>query len=224
MSNTSLFESFIDYKVVLFDLDGVLISSDQAWITALQEVLAEGELFVPPVQKIKEHLALSTIGQIKIFFPEMSSDPSVLLKLARKVDQYYLSHIAENVLLVDKSFELLASLRKLGIKLGVVTNNGGEVTSSILKTFKLTAYFESVIHLDNSEKPKPDPSALFKSIEYFKIDKSDVLFVGDSPSDLEASIRANVDFILDKNPTSSFVFPEIPESVKIVSGLVEMIP
>jgi len=224
MSKTSLFNSFIDYKVVLFDLDGVLISSDQAWIIALQKVLAEEELFVPPVQKIKENLALSTIGKIKIFFPEMSNNPSTLSKLTRKVDQYYLSHIAENVILVDKSIELLASLRKLGIRLGVVTNNGGDVTKSILKTFKLTKYFESVNHLDNSEKPKPDPSALFMSIDYFKIDKSNALFVGDSPSDLEASIRANVDFILVKNPTSSFVFPEIPESVKIVSGLVELIP
>ena len=77
MSKTSLFNSFIDYKVVLFDLDGVLISSDQAWIIALQKVLAEEELFVPPVQKIKEHLALSTIGQIKIFFPTKSEKFSI---------------------------------------------------------------------------------------------------------------------------------------------------
>jgi phosphoglycolate phosphatase-like HAD superfamily hydrolase len=224
MNKTSVYEFFAEYKVVLFDLDGVLINSDQAWIIALRKVLEEEGLFVPPVQKIKEHLALSTIGQIKLFFPEMDKDPSLFLNLASKVDQYYLDHITENVILVDQSIELLESIREFGIRLGVVTNNGGEVTSSILETFKLVSYFESVVHLDNTKKPKPDPSPLFKSIEYFQIEKRSVLFVGDSPSDLEASIKANVDFILIKNQNSSFIFPEIPENVKIVAGLVELIP
>ena len=223
MNTTSLFESFIDYKVVLFDLDGVLINSDQAWIIAIQKVLEEEELDVPPVQVIEEHLALSTIEQIKIFFPEMKKNRSNLLKLTRKVDQYYLNHISENVILVSEANKLLTNLKENGLRLGVVTNNGGDVTSSILSTFKLDNYFESVIHLDNSGKPKPDPSALFISIKNLKVDKRSVVFVGDSPSDLEASIRANIDFILVKNPESSFIFPEIPESVKIISGLVELI-
>lgn len=220
----TLFESLTNYEAVLFDLDGVLINSDQAWIMAIQYVLKEEDLLVPSVQTIEQNLALSTEGQLKIFFPEKENDPSYLLNLTRKIDHYYLLHIPENVILVERSIELLEAIKELRIKLGVVTNNGGEVTTSILEVFKLTSYFESIIHLDDVGKPKPDPSSLLKSIENLDVDKNSVLFVGDSPSDLEASLRAKIAFILIKNPKSSFVFPEIPKNVKIFSGLGKMIP
>ena len=223
MSKSTFLEYFGKYKAVLFDVDGVLINSDQAWIIALQKVLTDENWKVPSVKLIEENLALSTIGQIRKFFPEKSSDPLLLEEIAKKVDQYYLDHIAENVLPDKNSVKILNRIKQLGIKLGVVTNNGGVVTESILKTFELFEYFDSIMHLDIMEQPKPDPSALLDSIDRFDVEKKDTLFIGDSPSDLEASVRAGIDLILVKNPNSSFIFPKIPKQVKVVSKLEELL-
>ena len=223
MNNYSLVSLFNHYHGIIFDLDGVLINSDQAWISAIQNVLLGENLTVPPLKTIEENLALSTLGQIKKFFPEYRSKPSFLKNIAEKVDQYYLTHISENVILVEHSIELLTQLKQMDKMLGVVTNNGGTVTNLILKTFKLEYYFDSIIHLDIMEKPKPDPSALLKTIKKFNINKNYVLFIGDSPSDLEASLRANIDLLLIKNPKSSFLFPKIPDNVTVVSKLLELL-
>ena len=54
MNISTIFDHFKEYKAVLFDLDGVLINSDQGWIIAIQKVLAIEGLNIPQVRLIEK--------------------------------------------------------------------------------------------------------------------------------------------------------------------------
>ena len=142
--------------------------------------------------------------------------------LVVKVDRYYREHIATYVLLNEGTHELLTCLQRK-FKLALVTNNGEAVTLSILDHFDLKKYFNAIIHLDIMKQPKPDPNAIFLAISELGISKNSVVYIGDSPSDLETSLLAKVQFILIRDGSSTFTFPKIPENVKIVSKVKDLL-
>ena len=75
--------------------------------------------------------------------------------------------------------------------------------------------------------PKPSPEGIKMALSRLGINHEpatpSVVFIGDSPSDLETSLRANIQFILIKEDTSSFEFPQIPSNVRVVSGVSDLI-
>ncbi|PWI47143.1 hypothetical protein CEE45_13065 [Candidatus Heimdallarchaeota archaeon B3_Heim] len=64
---------------------------------------------------------------------------------------------------------------------------------------------------------------MYSAISRLNVDTQSAVFIGDSPSDLEASLRAKIQFILIKDASSTFIYPEIPQNVKIVSKVKELL-
>ena len=52
-----------------------------------------------------------------------------------------------------------------------------------------------VLARDDVPFPKPDPRHLFETIALLDVDPGDVLFVGDTTTDLETARAAEVDFV-----------------------------
>jgi pyrophosphatase PpaX len=221
-SQIPIFTAFTEYKAIFFDLDGVFVNSNNAWVIALQKVLEVENLKPIPTEEIEKYLALSTKRQIEHFFPEFAKNSQKIENLVLKVDYYYRDHIAEYVKLNEGSHKLLSILHKK-FKLALITNNRREVTDAVLDYFDLRKYFHTVIHLDIMDQPKPHPGAIFEALSQLKVDKRSIVFIGDSPSDLETSLRARVQFILIKSEASTFIFPDIPQNVRIVSNVNDLI-
>jgi HAD superfamily hydrolase (TIGR01549 family) len=71
------------------------------------------------------------------------------------------------------------------------TTKGTPTTRTVLELFGLIGYFDHIQGTDGFPH-KPAPDVILKSLEFFGVSPADVLFVGDSPADMEAGRRAGV--------------------------------
>ena len=173
-------------KAVLFDLDGVLIDSRDAWYHLLCAAARE---FGHPVLARDEYDA--SFGQgveadAKQFFPGTS--PQVLLDY---FDAHFLDH-ARHVLVSPEVGPVLNALEYKGIQHAVVTNTATALARETIRG----ANFEPDLIVGTSDAPeKPDPGMLLLACERLGVKPEQALMVGDSRFDREAAGAAGIRFV-----------------------------
>lgn len=83
------------------------------------------------------------------------------------------------------------AMAALGGRKGTATTKGTPMARAILERFELLPHFDHVQGTDGIPC-KPDPDVIFAALETLGAKPEDCLFVGDSPSDMEAGRRAGV--------------------------------
>ncbi len=174
-------------KAILFDFDGTLLDTDSLIKEAYKYlfkkykadyVLSEEELdsFIGPT--------------LKSVFPKyFKEDFSLLLK---EFHEFSFKHILEYAKVYDGLFEMLELLNSFHYKLGIVTNRFKNSLDMALAPFSLEKYFSCFVTLDDVLKPKPDQEPINVAINQLNVKKEEVIFIGDSFSDIKAGINAGV--------------------------------
>ncbi len=172
-------------KAVIFDLDGTLADTLPLCIAAFRKS-------IEPL--IGKHLSDEEI--IATFGP---SEEGTILALA---PQHYEKGVADYLKLYGELHfmcpvpfegikELLYDLKKMGIRIAIVTGKGMHSTEISLKQFGLASYFEIIETGQPSGPVKAD--GIRKVLNYFTdLSPDEVIYVGDAPSDIMASREAGV--------------------------------
>jgi phosphoglycolate phosphatase len=86
------------------------------------------------------------------------------------------------------------TLRKLkaSVRLGVLTNSGRRATNLVLGKAGLIDYFDIILTRDDVPEMKPSSGGLRKAVSMLSVPCSEVLYVGDSVSDIRAAKSAGV--------------------------------
>lgn len=93
--------------------------------------------------------------------------------------------------------ETLTILKERGKSLAISTNRTTTM-EHIMVQFNLTPYFNLVVTaLD--VKPKPDPESVEKILQELKVDRTRVLYIGDSEVDQKTAGSSGIKFIAYKN-------------------------
>lgn len=176
-----------EIKVILFDVDGTLIDTDELIINSYKELFRR---FRPEYKLTKEE-EISFLGPtLASMFPKyFKEDFELLFSVYRN---YSHDHMREYSFVYDSAIEVIEYLKEKGYRLGVVTSRFKSSVMSVLNEFDLTKYFEIIISLDDVMNPKPNPEGINKCLEYFKVSPSECLYIGDNLNDYKASIAANV--------------------------------
>src|SRR5262249_46662136 len=82
-------------------------------------------------------------------------------------------------------------LSRLGGRKSTATTKGTPMTRAVLEQFGLVSYFDHVQGTDGFPA-KPEPHVIRAALDALEMRPEDCLFVGDSPSDMEAGRRAGV--------------------------------
>jgi len=185
----------VTIKAVIFDLDGTIAAFNLDYKALRAEV--RGYLIkmgVPPsVLSIKENmfdmlkkadLLLTNAGKPAYFIKEIREES---LRIADK----YESEAAGQTSLLPGAVETLKTLQKKGLKIGLCTNNGERSTRLILERFKLTEYFAATIPRDIVSQMKPNPEHCKAVVKALDVSISEVVFVGDSPIDMQCARELN---------------------------------
>lgn len=91
-----------------------------------------------------------------------------------------------------RSFPGIAeALAALPGRKSTATTKGTPTTRAVLEMFGLLPYFDHVQGTDGFPA-KPEPDVILASLKIFGAEPEDCLFVGDSPTDMEAGRRAGV--------------------------------
>ena len=104
--------------------------------------------------------------------------------------EHYEEHIADMSLPYPQVVETLRALSRCNAKLAVVTNKRIGLTRKLLDELQLTAWFDTIVGGDTAANPKPAADPILYACDQIGLSPQDVLFVGDSLTDVNASRAA----------------------------------
>jgi len=173
-----------DRIAVLFDLDGVIIDSSHVMKAAFDH--AYHQFF--PKEKPPFKTFVKYMGQ---------GFSKIMHQMNLPTDMY--SHFFEKSLALTTEIqvfegmrELLANLKEKNVYLGIVTGKDRYRTDVILKQNKLDTFFDKVVCGDDVTRGKPYPDAVEMHIHHATLSRSNLIFVGDSTSDIQCAHHANI--------------------------------
>ena len=174
-------------KAVIFDLDGVIVSTDDCHYEAWKKLSDEEGIYFD--RKINDRLrGVSRMASLEIVLERANKayTEAEKAKLAERKNGYYrdfIKKLTPNDILPGV-MDNLAELKKNGIKIAI--GSSSKNTPVILKQIGLCGYFDAVSDGNNITKSKPDPEVFLKAAEMLKIPPENCLVVEDADAGIEA--------------------------------------
>lgn len=181
---------FLKPRAVIFDMDGTLIDTFPAIVTAWNAGIGQllGRTFTP--QEVVARFGPTDEGMMNEAFPDDLSEEGKHEVIERYFRAYRQAH--ENITPFDGIDALLKFLSEKGMPLGVMTGKGRRACDETLKYFGWEGRFGSVITGDETTEPKPNPDGVLKVARALGVEPKDCMFVGDSPADIGAAENAGM--------------------------------
>ena len=181
----------MNFKAVIFDLDGVICFTDEYHYRAWQKMADELGVYFD--RKINNRLrGVSRMESLEIILERYEGEPlsdERKVELATYKNDLYRESLKEMspADLSDEVKDTLDALRAKGLKLGI--GSSSKNTPFILGQIGLGTYFDAVSDGNNITRSKPDPEVFLKAAQFLGMDPADCLVVEDAVSGAEAGHR-----------------------------------
>lgn len=180
-------------EMILIDVDGTLVDSvpDLAFcVDEMMKRLGRQPWGEQPVRNwvgngVERLVRRALIGQLDGEPSEADFERAYPIYL-----ELYAENTSKRSILYPGVREGLDYLKAAGYALGCVTNKAAQFTIPLLRDLGVYDYFGIVVSGDTLEHRKPHPAPLLHAAEFFKVDPSRALMVGDSISDVKAARAA----------------------------------
>jgi len=186
----------LNYKLVIFDLDGTLIDTHQLMFDSFNFVLRKYKSIEMTPEEI-----LSYFGPPEDVCIKNMMGTDNFNDAWRDYLDYYEKHLGETKIFAG-ILELLNNLKASKILLGIFTGKGKETTDSTLKFHGILNLFDIVVTGSGVKNHKPHPEgvelALRKLSEWIpsgKVQSQNAVVVGDSMADYKAAASSGTQFI-----------------------------
>jgi HAD superfamily hydrolase (TIGR01509 family) len=173
-------------KAIFFDLDGVLVNSYDAWFRLFNDTLQHFGYRKITKKEFNREWGKSTKEDVKYFMPRQTV-PEVRAYYSKAFPRFI-----RYVKVTPGAPRVLGVLRKRGYRLGCVTNSHQDITRQMLRQAGIDRYFDLVICADEVRRPKPAPDMLNKARKLMGLKPDEVIFIGDTRTDLVAGRRAGL--------------------------------
>ena len=180
-------------KAVIFDLDGVIVSTDdchyEAWKKMADE---EGIYFDKEINNRLRGVSRTESLEIILERAEKAYTEEEKVDLATRKNGYYTEFIKKLTPadILPGAKETLDELKANGIKVAI--GSSSKNTPIILKQIGLDTYFDAVSDGNNISKSKPDPEVFIKAADMLGIPYSECMIVEDADAGVEAGKRAGM--------------------------------
>lgn len=183
----------MDIKAVIFDLDGVIVSTDSCHYKAWKMIADRENIYFD--ETINNRLrGVSRMQSLEIVLERADKEYSEEEKkaLAEDKNEIYKELIKcltpEDILpgVIDN----LQVLKEKGIKIAI--GSSSKNTALILKQIGLENYFDAVSDGNNITKSKPDPEVFLKAAQMLNIEPEKCLVVEDADSGVIAGKNAKM--------------------------------
>lgn len=176
-------------KAVIFDLDGVILSTDNYHYLAWKK-LAD-ELGVPFDRKDNERQrGVSRMESLEVVL-EKCTDRTFTneekIALAEKKNADYLVYLQQMTPadVDDEVRETLAELRRRGYRLAI--GSSSKNTKFILKQTNMTEYFDAISDGTNITNSKPDPEVFLKAADFVSTAPESCAVIEDAFAGIDAA-------------------------------------
>lgn len=183
-----------DLKMIIFDVDGLLLNTEFLWRKAWKDVAAKygvpkfGEVFSKVV-------GISGSDVERVLNNELSDveNRMELLDVARNVGTEYLENDIE---LMPGVTELLDVLENKNIRKAVATTTSRDATIKRLTKLGLINRFEYILCGDEVTKRKPNPEIYQKVLKAVNCDPNQVMVLEDTGYGVQAAYDAGIQVVM----------------------------
>ena len=181
------------YDAVIFDLDGVICSTDEYHYLAWKE-LADS-LALPFDRQYNNRLRgvsrLESLNLILDLGERQYSDEEKQAMAQKKNDTY--RRLLAKMSPADVSDDVLSTLNELKKKYPLAIGSSSRNTKFILSRIGLADFFDAVIDGNDISASKPDPEVFLKAADALSQQPSSCLVVEDAAAGIEAAVRGGFD-------------------------------
>ena len=175
-------------RMVIFDLDGVLVDACEWHRKALNEALYDESNYEI---SIDDHKSTFNGLPTKVKLDKLIS--MGLVSKEKKEAIYNLKQektieiIKNNAKAREEKITLLNYLRKRNVIVACFTNSIRETAELMLDKTGILDLFDRVVTNQDVSKCKPDPEGYISLLDYFSVSESETLIIEDSPKGIAAA-------------------------------------
>jgi len=201
-------------KLIIFDLDGVLVEAKEIHYKTLNKALAEVDKKYMITEK--EHLStydgLKTNQKLEMLTKNKGLDPIHYEQIWNRKQDLTIDAISElkpnaHLIVVFKR------LRDMGYKLACCSNSIRRSVLVMLSKIGLIEYMDLIISNEDVKNSKPHPEMYWKAMSMMSVLPEECLIVEDSPHGLLAASRSRANVLRVDNP-SDLTFDKIQNKLK----------
>ena len=173
-------------RAVLFDMDGVLVDSFEAWVRLMNATALH--LGCAPVdrEEFRAVYGQPTKEDVRMFFPRHT---------VTEVEAFYDAHFTDYTQHIEANPDapgVLAALRRMRVGIGVVTNTPSPLARRVLEGLGLAP--DELVGGSDVPAAKPAPDMVLRACGLLGVAPTEALMVGDSAYDRQAAAAAGVRF------------------------------
>lgn len=175
-----------------FDLDGTLINSAPGLAAAVDLALQAQSLPAAGEARVATWIGNGADVLVERALRWAGVEPTAprLSETREWFDRYYAETVDSGSTLFPQVKETLAALAQQGLPMAVVTNKPTPFVAPLLASLDIGEYFSLIIGGDDVVAKKPHPAPLYLVLGKLGLRASELLFVGDSRNDIQASQAA----------------------------------
>jgi HAD superfamily hydrolase (TIGR01509 family) len=185
-------------KLIIFDLDGVLVEAKTIHYDALNEALGE-DYAIDWNEHLSKYDGLKTNQKLEMLTKEKGLPVERYKEIWNKKQQLTLQKL-NNLQQSSQLIECMESLTKLGYKLAVCSNSIRRTVLTVLAKLGITQYFDLILSNEDVKNSKPHPEIYWKAISQMECLPEETLIVEDSPFGLLAASRSKASVMRVASP------------------------
>ena len=175
-------------KLIIFDLDGVLVEAKNIHFDALNEALPT-ECKIEWNEHLSKYDGLKTNQKLEMLTKDKGLHPNTyehVWELKQKITLEKLQNLQHSNQLIFCMKELISH----GYKLACCSNSIRKTVLTVLSKLGIIEYFDLIISNEDVKNSKPHPEMYWKAISIMGCLPEEVLIVEDSPYGLLAASRS----------------------------------
>jgi HAD superfamily hydrolase (TIGR01509 family) len=203
----------VSVAAVVFDLDGVLVDSEQVWDDARRELAAErGGIWTGDATRAM--MGMSSLEWSRYMHDELGVDlepAEISAAVVEKLERLYRRELP----LLPGARE---AVRALGERwpLGLASSSNREIIDLVLELSGLADAFAATVSSEEVARGKPAPDVYLEAARRLSVPASECAAVEDSTNGLRAAAAAGTTVIALPNPT----FPPANDALRLADAVV----
>ena len=188
-------------KLIIFDLDGVLVEAKEIHYNTLNQALKEidEKYIITEAEHLSTYDGLKTTQKLEMLTKNKGLHPEFYDAIWYRKQHLTIEAISELQPDLQK-IELFKELRNMGYKLAVASNSIRRSVLVMLAKIGIIEYMDLIISNEDVKNSKPHPEMYWKAMSMMGVLPEETLIVEDSPHGLLAASRSRANVLRVDNP------------------------
>lgn len=181
----------MNYKAIIFDLDGTLLDSSQVWVDI--DIEYEKKYGIDMPDNYDETINGMSFAQLAEYYADVLGVPLEPKEIMAEWNSMADSKYRYEVQLLDNAYEFLREQHEKGVKMCIATANSRELTEAALTRLGVMDCIQFVLSCDDIGCGKDTPEIYLESARRLGVDVKDAIVFEDIPNGIISASNGGFD-------------------------------